>query len=132
MRRPRVKREGEWTEIPAANRAIVSRRHCSICGLAYGKLAQVDGKFLVPKQVIHHFLSRRFLESRGIKQIHHCWNLYSICSSDHGRMLAIEDRLFRGDVFGFLQGCKQVGLPVEKIVRFALRVGLDEFSGFTI
>ena len=132
MRRPRVKREGQWTEIPAANRAIVSRAHCSICGLRYGVLAEVDNCLIVPKQIIHHFLSRRFLESRGIAEIHHAWNLFSMCSRCHGRTIVPEDRLFRGDVFGFLQSARQIGLPIDRIVRFALRVGLTEFGGFQL
>lgn len=91
----------------------------------------VDGKVYLAKQVIHHLLSRRFLEGRGINP-HRVGNLLSICQRDHGKTQGFEACLFRGDVLGFLQGCNRIGLPIDKIVRFAVSVGLNEFQGVRV
>ena len=135
MLKTNVERKGQFTPIPRFIRKQVTRSHCQLqnCGLAYGKIFKdVHGKLRNPKQCLHHLISRRFLAEHGIYE-HHPTNLLSICSSPcHGKLLKIEDRLFQGDVIGFLSGMKQCGVPIEKVVHFALSVGLKEFGGLTI
>ena len=128
MLRTRPSRGHKWTEIPDSSRLLVSRKRCRICNAFYGKLVERDGKVFLAKQVLHHLIARRFLEERGI-DAHRPGNLYSICSNCHGRTQGFEEALFRGDLLTFLQGSKRIGLPVEKIVQFALSVGLKEFQG---
>ena len=130
MLRVKPDRTGPWSEIPDSARLIVSRKKCSVCGAKYGKLTAVSTLSIVlPKQAIDHLLPRRFLEGRGINP-HRTGNLLSVCASCHGKKVAFEERLFAGDTLGFLQGIKQAGYPVEKVIRFALSVGLVEFKSF--
>ena len=130
MLQSKTDRSGPWTEIPDSARLIVSRKKCSICGAKYGKLTAVSTLSIVlSKQAIDHLLPRRFLEGRGINP-HRTGNLLSVCLVCHGKKVAFEERIFAGDTLGFLQGLNQAGYPVEKVIRFALSVGLKEFGGF--
>lgn len=120
---------GPWSEIPHSNRLLVTRKRCAVCGAIYGKLRAHNGKVYLAKEAIDHLLARRFLEARGIDP-HRIGNLLSTCIHCHGLKVGFEERLFAGDVLGFLQGIKCAGYPVDKVVRFAVSVGLVEFSGF--
>ena len=132
MLKNEVRREGLFTQIPKYVRKQVLRTHCSLCKLRYNQVVTLPGnKIVFPKQVLHHLISRRFLQEHGIYE-HHVSNLISICNREHSKLLRIEDRLFQGDVIGFLTGCKMVGIPPERIIKFALSVGLKEFGGLTI
>jgi hypothetical protein len=125
-----VDRGTGWTQIPRYIRAQVKRSKCQICGRPYGKVYCLPGNKIVhPKECLHHILSRRFLAMHGIFE-HHPTNLLSICSAPcHVRLLKVEDRLFQGDVIGFLTGNKQLGIDPQWIIKFAVSVGLKEFDG---
>ena len=113
----------------------MSRGRCEVCGAVYGTVSSVryshtGAKSLIHRaEHIHHLLPRRWLDGHGIRE-HQEGNLISVCSGCHGRAKEHEDRLFQGDLFAFLQGMKQIGFPVAKIVDFALAHGLKEFAAF--
>ena len=129
----RVIREGRWTEIPPHERAKVMRTHCSICGLRYGQLVQyhAKGSWVYCREALDHILPRRFLEMHGI-YAHDYRGLLSICTRDHGLKKGFEDRLFQGDVFGFLSGLQSIGYPMDRVIAFAALLGLKEFSDWRI
>jgi hypothetical protein len=129
-----VERRGAFNHIPRYIRVQVTRRSCQIptCGRGYGRVfCEAGNKIKHPRQVIHHLIPRRWLEEHGIFE-HYPSGLLSICQYCHGRMKPAEDRLYQGDVIGFLTICKNAGLPVERIVKFALSIGIKEFGGLTI
>lgn len=133
MLKTKVTRSGKWTGIPESTRRKVSRKRCSICRAKYGKLFFDKGKFEVwrPVEHIEHLIPRRWLEERGLPE-HDPKNLISVCQVCHGKAKAPEDRLYQGDVFGFLQGMKWAGFPVEKIVAFAVSIGWKGFAEWQI
>lgn len=128
MLKTTVTRQGEFTPIPPAAYRAASRKRCRVCGVRYGKMVFDKGRFEVwtAAQHIHHLIPRRFLEEHGINP-HKVEGLFSVCQQCHGKAKAPEDRLFQGDVLGFLQGMKRANFPVEKIVTFAVRMGFLEF-----
>lgn len=133
MLKTKVSRPGKFTGIPESTRSKVSRKRCSICGAKYGKLFFDEGKLQVwrPLEHIEHLIPRRWLEERGLPE-HHPKNLLSVCQVCHGKAKVPEDRLYQGDLLGFLQAMKTTGFPVEKIVAFAVSVGLTEFAQWQI
>lgn len=131
MLKTNAKRKGRWTEIPLGARIACSRDHCCVCGIAYGKIQNEGPKLFIPIQHLDHLIPRRWLEKRGIDP-HETGNILSVCGRCHGKKKACEDRLFQGDLFGFLQGLKQAGFPIHKIVTFATKMRLTEFSGWQI
>lgn len=130
MLKTTVTRQGEFTEIPKSAYRAATRKRCRVCGLRYGKMVYEKGHFNIwtPVQHIHHLIPRRFLEEHGINP-HKVEGLFSVCQQCHGRAKAPEDRLFQGDVLGFLQGMKRANFPVGKIINFAVKIGLTEFAG---
>lgn len=118
MHRGRVERKGKFTPIPAAARKRAGRKKCSVCFASYDWLRL---------QHIHHLIPRRWLEEQGFYE-HGGNNLLSVCNECHGKVKVYEDMLYRGDVFGFLQGMKVIGFPVAAVVDFALSIGLKEFG----
>lgn len=127
-----VKRTGKFTQIPKNVRRQVVRRNCQVCGRLYNRVYAVTDscsrqKIRFPKQVIDHLIPRRWLNAHGIFE-HHVSNLLSVCNYCHGPKAKLEDRLYQGDVLSYLQGLKRLHYPVEKVVAFALSVGLKEFG----
>lgn len=127
-----VKRRGKWTEIPSYLRKRTQTKYCRVCSVDYGAMRarlRTDS-FACQRATEHidHLIPRRWLEERGVNP-HQTNNLLSVCGSCHGRKKTFEDRLFRGDALGWLQGLRQLGYPVDRIVNFALSVGLEEFKG---
>lgn len=131
MRRPSPERTGKFTAIPAPHRMKAHRKKCQVCGQAYDKiLSWVNGGVIVLNEHIHHLIPRRWLNEHGIFE-HSMENLLSICNYCHGKAKVIEDCLWHGDLLGFLSGMRRINFPVEKIVAFALSVGLEEFGRIT-
>ncbi|SRR6266404_468081 len=128
MRRPAPIREGKWTEMPPYIRKRAHRDKCQVCGWKYDTMRGYGRQnFVMVKECVDHLIPRRYLESRGINP-HQANGLLSICGSCHGRKKTIEDRLFRGDAVGWIQGLRSIGFPVTEIVNFAISVGLEEFK----
>ena len=128
-----VTRKGAFTPIPRFIRKQVTRSACQVCGHGYGKIYMKDAtsKICLPKQHIEHLIPRRWLHEHGVYE-HHPTNLLSVCNLCHAPKAKLEDRLYQGDVLSYLQGLKKLNYPVEKVVHFALSVGLKEFGGLTI
>lgn len=130
MLRNEVTRTGAFRPIPPGIRRQVRRSYCQICGRPYGKVYVSEGRMRCPRQHIEHCLSRRFLHEHKIYE-HHLENLLSTCQYC-GIPPKLEDRLYQGDVLGYLQGLKQLGYPIGRIIRFALARGLGEFGGVSV
>jgi hypothetical protein len=127
---------GAFTRIPNSVRRQVSRPRCAICGRQYNRVfALTDNcgrqKIRYPRQILDHLIPRRFLNQHGIFE-HHVLNMLSVCQYDHAPKAKLEDRLYQGDVLSYLQGLKKLNYPVEKVVKFALSVGLKEFAGVKV
>lgn len=126
-----VNRKGAFTPIPHFIRKQVSRGACQVCGHRYGQVYTLEAnKIRYPKQHIEHLIPRRWLAEHGIYE-HHIFNLLSVCNFCHAPKAKLEDRLYQGDVLSYLQGLKKLNYPVEKVIHFAVSVGLKEFSGVT-
>jgi hypothetical protein len=92
--------------------------------------SSVDDKtFMKTTQHLDHLLPRRWLDSQGINP-HQVANMLSVCGSCHGKKKGFEDRLFRGDVVGWLWGLRSIGYPINTVVNFALSVKLKGFERF--
>jgi hypothetical protein len=126
-----VTRKGAFTPIPKYIRRQVTRTRCSICFQPYNRVYTIGHGVRLPKQVIHHLIPRRWLNQHGIHE-HHVLGLISICQFCHGQLKPAEDRLFNADTLGFLQINKRAGIDPERIIKFALSVGLAHFRGFRI
>ena len=132
MLKNEVNRRGSFTPIPRFIRKQVSACSCAVCGRQYGRIYMVEhGKIRNPKQHIEHLIPRRWLHEHGIYE-HHPTNMLSVCNYCHAPKAKLEDRLYQGDVLSYLSGLKKLNYPVEKVVRFALSVGLKEFGGVSI
>lgn len=133
MRKSNLPRDGKWTPIPAHLRDQCRRKRCQICDAKYGQMRafrHVDDKtFMKVTQHLDHMIPRRWLESQGIDP-HRGANLLSICGSCHGKKKVFEDRLFNGDVVGWLLGLRGIGYPINLVVNFALSVQLKTFEKF--
>jgi len=127
MARPRPIRIGDFTAIPAPARMKAHRPNCQVCGQKYdiisSPFAATDQAFIIVDEVIHHLLARRWCMEQGIDP-HDIANLISICQVCHGRANRIEDRLWRGDIVGFMTEMRRINFPVERIVAFAASVAL--------
>lgn len=132
MLKNEVTRRGSFTPIPGYIRRQVTRTQCYICGHFYGQVYTMEpNKIRYPKQHIEHLIPRRWLHEHGIYE-HHILNLLSVCNFCHAPKAKLEDRLYQGDVLSYLQGLKKLNYPVQKVIHFALSVGLKEFGGLTI
>lgn len=134
MLKTKVQREGAFTPIPKSVRKKCERKACEICSAVYGSMRCKEGRvdrLIWVVEHLHHLLARRWLVERGIDP-HVEANFISVCAECHGKCKKAEDRLFQGDVFAFLSELKQVGIPIDRVVRFASAVGLAEFSGWNL
>lgn len=132
MLKNEVTRAGRFTPIPAYIRKQVSASKCAICGRQYGRVFTLEqNKIRCPKQAIEHLIPRRWLNEHGIYE-HHLMNMLSVCNYCHAPKAKLEDRLYQGDVLSYLQGLKRLNYPIEKVIRFAVSVGLREFGGISI
>ena len=131
MLKTEVHRKGAFTPIPKYIRKQVTRKSCAICLMPYNRVYTMGKGLRYPRQVIHHLLPRRWMNQHGIHE-HHVTGLISICQFCHGQLKPAEDRLFQGDTFGFLQINKRAGIDPERIIKFALSVGLAHFRGFNV
>ena len=132
MLKNEVSRKGKFTPIPKFIRRQVNRMNCGVCGRVYGRIFQnSEGKLVNPKQHIEHLIPRRWLHEHGIYE-HHPTNMLSVCNYCHAPKAKLEDRLYQGDVLSYLQGLKRLNYPVEKVIRFAVSVGLKEFGGLSL
>ena len=99
-----------------------------MCGERYDVIASpfaaTDIAFVVLNEVIHHLLARRWCDEHGIDP-HAVANLISICQLCHGRANRIEDKLWTGDLVGFMREMRRINFPVDRIVAFAASAGLD-------
>lgn len=126
------KREGNWSEIPEAAMCAARRFRCEICGQRYGDVImdfEKCGRIVNFEQVIHHILSRRWIEKRGMNP-HVPVNLISICKNDHAKILKIEDRLFAGDAYALVTGLRRLCFPMERFFEAARHYGLKELLVF--
>lgn len=131
MLRTEVRRKGNWTKIPAPMRMKAHRKKCQVCDKPYERFHSINGTVLYYSEAIDHLVPRRWLNEHGIYE-HFQQNLLSVCTVCHGKKKGFEDRLFQGDLFGYLQGLRSIGYPVERVVAFALSVGLKEFGGLRV
>jgi hypothetical protein len=133
MLRHPVKREGKFTPIPKHERAKADRRTCACCGSYYGQLKRfnVGRAWVQVKQILDHIIPRRWLEKHGIYE-HDARGLVSICQVCHGKKKTLEDRLYQGDVFSFLDGLKKMNYPMERVLAFTRLLGLKEFDEWRI
>lgn len=70
---------------------------------------------------IDHIVPEQFVFERRIGDPHARENLICICREDHGRKTAIEWRLYRGDLVGFLDELRVLGWDLDR-VKVALRL----------
>lgn len=129
-----VNRAGKFTPIPKHEREKAKRRTCQICGSYYGQMkCYVYGrKWVMVRQVLDHMIPRRWLEEHGIYEHDHR-GLLSICNVCHGKKLPLEDRLYQGDVFAFMEGLKKMSYPIDRLLRFTSLIGIAQyFDGWRI
>lgn len=122
--RTEQKREGRFTPIPEVIRIMSNQKACEICGAEYKKFAE-GATIWMPVQALHHIFSRRFLNRIKLNE-HDRLNMISLCDRCHGKAKKPEERLFHGDVFGFLQGYKAMGMPMSYVWRAARQYELVE------
>jgi hypothetical protein len=131
MYRPRPERKGRFTPMSRAVRIAAHRSACEVCGKTYqtleASLPGQDNPFRYYEEAIHHLLARRWCEENGITP-HDSRNLVSCCDGCHAKATAAEDRLWHGDVIGFLMEMRALNFPVKRIVDFAVSVGLKTFG----
>jgi hypothetical protein len=131
MLKARQTRDGEWTPIPPRLRKEAKRKKCSVCRVHYGFVrfdADTSGevrKIIRAKEAIHHLIPRRYLESRGVDP-HYPLNLISICNECHGKTKVAEDRLFSGDLIGWLREMARINMPMDRIFQVASSLHLTE------
>ena len=124
-------RQGRWTGMPPRLRREAKRKKCSVCRIAYG-FVRFDQrgmgikKVIRAKEHIHHLIPRRYLEDRH-RDPHFPLNLISICAECHGKMKLAEDRLFSGDLFGWLSEMRRIQMPLNRIYEVARKLTLVEF-----
>jgi len=133
MLKTQVKRKGQWTPIPKRERDKARRSCCSCCSAEYGQMISFDSArmFYTAREHLDHMIPRRWLAEHGIYE-HDYRGLASICSRCHGRKKSLEDRLFQGDVFSFMEGLKAMNYPLDDFLRFASQLGLREFDGWRL
>jgi 5-methylcytosine-specific restriction endonuclease McrA len=131
LRTKNIKRKGKFTAIPKAMRKEAHRDECQVCKLPYSVINGSDGEWLIYCEHLDHLIPRRFLNEHGIFE-HAQANIYSVCQFCHGKKKGFEDRLFHGDLLSYLQGLRSIGYPVERVVAFALSVGLKEFGRLNV
>ena len=121
----RVKRQGDWTEMPSDAAMKASQTNCCICRVRYGTIVRRDDRFTRAIQAIDHVFPRRFLQARDLYP-HAGQNLLSICAVDHGRKLTIETLIFTGDTLGWLTGLNVIGYPLDAVYTAAKFYGFNE------
>jgi hypothetical protein len=131
VRTSKIKREGDYTEIPKMLRFRCNRLLCTICKVKYGAiLVAKDGKALIKAvQALDHIWPVRFLLPRGLAP-HREINIVSICATCHGSKLKHETRIFAGDVYGYLEGLRSINYPLERIREAAHHYRFREVEKF--
>jgi ribosomal protein S14 len=133
MLRGKVERKGKWTQMPKAAKQVAHRRVCPCCGRYYGYLAKVESRMILVTEAIHHIFGRRFLYEHCPRfYVHDSRNLVSICNLCHGAIKVIEDSLYRGDVFGFLNGLRALHFPMDRVFQMAKILGFKEVEGWNL
>jgi hypothetical protein len=134
LKHPVDRSRGESTAIPKYIRRQIVRQNCQICLHRYNQvfveadcLSHEVRKIHFPRQIIHHLIPRRWLNEHNYFE-HHTSNLLSICMRCHSKFQSAEDRLYQGDLIGFLTRNKQCGIDPQRIIKFALSIGLKEFE----
>src|SRR6266850_855589 len=121
-KKKRIKRDGEYVAMPRALMLKSRRMFCEVCGTRYGQIRATpnvdDAVFLKVKQVVDHIFPVRFLLTLKLDP-HVEVNMLSCCGTCHGRKLPHEDKIFRGDVLGFMGGLNRIGYPMERVVAAA-------------
>jgi 5-methylcytosine-specific restriction endonuclease McrA len=79
---------------------------CCACGLPDSKQRRVS---------VDHIFPRRLLERWGL-ELNNLVNLASLCSICHGKKTALEIKLFKGDVVGFVLGLAGMNYPQDRIL----------------
>src|SRR5271166_5821445 len=126
------KRIGTFDAIPKAIRDKCKKDHCACCAAPYLLAVGADNSperrlILVHNRTehLHHIFSRRWIRALELDP-HTTWNLVSLCAEDHGKAKKAEERLWRGDGFGFIQAMKQMNFPMELVKYAAEQYGLKE------
>jgi hypothetical protein len=130
MIRTKTERKGEFTRIPDVIRIMSMQSECEVCGIPFGEMREdTDGKMWRTVQHLHHIFGRRFLNALKLNE-HDRLNMIAVCQRDHGKCKKAEERLFQGDVFGYLRALKEMGFPLSYVWRAAKQYGLGEVLGF--
>jgi hypothetical protein len=132
-KKKRIKREGSYVPMPRGLMLKSRRMYCEVCGTRYGQIrataSVTDAVFLKVKQVCDHLFPVKFLLRLKLDP-HVEVNMMSVCASCHGRKLKHEDKIFRGDVLGFMAGLNRIGYPVERVRAAAMHFGFLEVEKF--
>ncbi len=111
---------------------ILKKRFCQICGAEYGKimtLYQFDRsvRAWVPREHIDHILPTRWVTAQSLGDPNASENLLSVCHRCNLAKKGAEDRLFVGDVIGFVQKLQSRGWGYE-LKRAAKHFGLADMA----
>ena len=119
--------------MPSAAKAAAHRRVCPCCDRYYGYLVKVESRMILVKEAIHHIFGRRFLDEHYPDiDVNRPDNLISVCNLCHGAIKVVEDALYRGDVFGFLNGLRILHFPMERVFAMARVLGMKEFERWNL
>jgi hypothetical protein len=123
------KRTGKFDAIPKSMKRQCRSYNCACCGMPYWYTAKLMNGELVTmhnaKEALDHIFPRRFCSHLGLSP-HRPWNILSICNVCHGRKKKSEERLWRGDTFGYIQALKQMNYPIDMVKYAAEQYGFKE------
>jgi HNH endonuclease len=105
-----------------------NQSHCEVCGIEFKVMVYTD-VLLYAAQQLDHIFPRRWLANLKLNP-HDRLNIIALCQSCHGVKKKAEERLFQGDVLGYLQALKTAGWPLSYVWRAARQYELKEVLSF--
>lgn len=109
----------DWNRRKPEQLALIQAPNCEVCKISLKQsMKKYESEF-----IRDHVVPVRHLTSLHVPGVSREVNLMAICVFCHGRKRAAEERLFRGDVMGFLRVLNEIGWPMERVIK-----ALDSFG----
>ena len=134
MLRNPVKREGAFPSMPKSVKKAAHSTNCPCCGRTYGQVMKIGPRLVHVREIVDHVFARRFLTEKfpEFKGVHSAENTVSICNICHGAKKLAEDFLYQGNTLGFLAVLKRINYPLDRVMKMAKILGLNEVEAWRI
>lgn len=109
----------DWHKRKPEQLKLIRADYCAVCAITLkASLKKYESEF-----VRDHVVPVRFLTEAHCEEVSRPSNLMAICIFCHGRKRAAEEKLFRGNLIGYIQTLNGMGWPMERV-----RIALDSFG----